>query len=146
MVWLGKIIIAVVIISALLFAGMCLYYVYIVNPKVTAELRAEPTGERAKHVMLLTLPTGNTIPVNYLKKETVIYVGADGRWWRAFRGAGNNVELFLQGTQLQGHAVAITNDRQYRDDIFAKLRPTVPTWLPEWMKGVLIEITIEEAS
>ena len=50
-----------------------------VNPGVAEELRAEPDGDRAQKVMLLTLPSGREIPVNYLREGDRVYAGADGR-------------------------------------------------------------------
>lgn len=140
-----KIVVSIVVILVLLLAGVRLYYFYIVNPSVVAELQTEPHGERALRVMLLALPDGNTIPVNYLQEGQIVFVGADGRWWREFRDNGKEAEIFLKGAILSGHAVAITNDPEYRDEIFTRLRPTAPLWLPEWMKGVLIKITLAEA-
>ena len=141
---LWKAVLGVGVVLALLLAGASLYYIYIVNPKVVVELQTEPTAERAQRVMLLTLPTGKTIPVNYLKEGNTVFVGADGRWWREFRDKGKDVEFFLQGAVLNGRAVAITNDPEYRDEVFSRLRPTAPAWFPEWLKGVLIEIAIAE--
>lgn len=140
-----KTVVSVVVVLVLLLAGVRLYYFYIVNPSVAAELQTEPHGERAQRVMLLTLPHGSTIPVNYLREGQMVFVGADGRWWRELRGGGKEVEIFLKGAVLSGHAVAITNDPEYRDEIFTRLRPTAPTWLPERMKGVLIKIAVAEA-
>ena len=140
-----KILASIVVLLVLVLAGVRLYYFYIVNPSVVAELQTEPNGERAQRVMLLALPDGKTIPVNYLQEGQVVFVGADGRWWREFRDNGKEVEIFLKGATLIGHAVAITNDPQYRDEVFTRLRPTAPTWLPDWMKGVLIKISVAEA-
>ena len=141
---LGKAVLGIGVVLALLLAGASLYYIYIVNPKVVVELQTQPTGQRAQRVMLLTLPSGSTIPVNYLKEGSIVYVGADGRWWRDFRDPGEDVEILVQGVPLKGHAIAITNDRKYRDEVFKRLRPTAPTWFPEWAKGVLIEITVKQ--
>ena len=141
---LWKAVLGVGVVLALLLASTSLYYIYIVNPKVVVELQTEPTAERAQRVMLLTLPTGKTIPVNYLKEGNTVFVGADGRWWREFRDKGKDVEFFLQGAALNGRAVAITNDPEYRDEVFSRLRPTAPAWCPEWLQGVLIEIAIAE--
>ena len=47
-----------------------------------------PNGERARKVMLLTLPSGRELPVNYLREGDRVYAGADGRWWREL-AAGN---------------------------------------------------------
>lgn len=77
-----RIAVSILVILTLLFAGTRLYYFFIVNPRVVAELQSEPNGERAQRVMLLTLPDGSTIPVNYLQEGQVVFVGADGQWWR----------------------------------------------------------------
>ena len=140
-----KIVVSLVVILVLLVAGVRLYHFYIVNPSVVAELQTEPNGERAQRVMLLALPDGTTIPVNYLQEGQIVFVGADGRWWREFRDNGKEVEIFLKGAILSGHAVAIVNDPEYRDEVFTRLRPTAPTWLPDWIKGVLIKISVAEA-
>ncbi|XOV86916.1 MAG: hypothetical protein ACFHX7_18360 [Pseudomonadota bacterium] len=140
-----KIVASIVVIVVLLLVGAGFHYSYIINPGVVAELKSEPNGERAKRVMLLALPDGNMIPVNYLQEGQSVFVGADGRWWREFRDNGKEIEILLKGATLSGHAVAITNDPEYRDEVFARLRPTAPTWLPEWMKGVLMKITVAEA-
>jgi hypothetical protein len=50
------------------------------NPDVAQEVRANPTGERAAKVMLLTLPSARMIPVNFLLEDGRVYAGADGRW------------------------------------------------------------------
>lgn len=126
----------------LLLAGIPLYLAYLVNPKVIQELESEPNSVRAQQVMLLTFRNGRRIPVNYLREGSLVYVGADGRWWRTLRGAGEDVELLIQGVRLTGRAIAITDDPRHRDEVFRRLRPTTPKWLPEWMKGVLIEITL----
>ena len=41
----------------LLLGGSACFYSMIQNPRVIAELRENPQGERAKKVMLLTLPS-----------------------------------------------------------------------------------------
>ena len=139
---LGKIIVAICALILVLFVGTGLYFSYVANPKITKELNSEPNGERAAKVMLLTLPSGKTIPVNYLREGEFVFVGADGRWWREFQHDGKRVEVFIRGEALEGNAVAMTEDPEYRDDIFERLRPTVPTWMPEYFKGVLVRIEI----
>jgi hypothetical protein len=64
------------------------YQSRVANPRVVLELRQRPDGERASRVMLVTLPSGRTIPVNYLREADKVYAGADGRWWRELRGGG----------------------------------------------------------
>ena len=137
------------IVLVLVLVGTPFYYHYIVNPNVIVELEVDPESELALKVMSLTLPDGKKIPVNYLRDGAVVYVGADGRWWRNFssveENGGDNVELRIQGSTFKGRAVAITDNMEYRDEVFTRLRPNAPTWLPEWMKGVLVKITLAEA-
>jgi len=94
-------------------------------------------------VLLLTLPSGRTIPVNYLRETDVVYAGSDGRWWRELRGDGAPVALEIRGEALRGHAQAIESDPAHTHDVFARLRPTVPSWLPDWLNGVLVEIRFD---
>ena len=141
----AKALAALVAVLMLLLAGTLLYSTYITNPKVISELETEPDGERARRVMLLMLQDGKTIPVNFLREGSLVYAGADGVWWRSFQGDGETVEVLIQGVTLEGRAIAITDNPAYRDKIFARLRPTAPTWLPEWMKGGLVEIRLAVA-
>ena len=126
--------------AALLLYGAFVLLTQLANRSVTRELRDLPQGERGTKVMLLTLPSGRTIPVNYLREADVVYAGSDGRWWRELRGDGAPVALEIRGEALSGHARAIENDPARTQDVFARLRPTVPSWLPDWLNGVLVEI------
>ena len=56
-------------ILGLLVLGYWFYMVQIANPRVVRELIEHPDGERAGRVMLLTLPGGRSIPVNYLRED-----------------------------------------------------------------------------
>lgn len=126
---------------ALLVAGYIAYTRYVVNPEVEADLRANPDGERAGRAMLLTFADGRTIPVNYLEEDGKIFVGADGPWWREFRDGGAPVTLEIRGAEVEGHAVVVLNDPAYTKDIFSRLRPAAPAWLPDWLNGKLVVIT-----
>jgi hypothetical protein len=108
------------------------------NPGVIEELRREPDGERARKVMVLTLPSGRLIPVNYLREGARVYAGADGRWWRELAGDPKPVELLVRGERLEGLARAVRDDSDYTKDVFARLRPkAVPGF------GTLIEIRLD---
>ena len=108
------------------------------NPGVVRELLEAPEGERAARVMLLTLPSGRSIPVNFLREGDRVYAGADGRWWKELLGEASAVELVVQGEQLEGIARAVTDDPDYRRDVFSRLRPrAVPGF------GTLIEIRLD---
>ena len=110
------------------------------NSRVTQELRDSPQGERARKVMLITLPSGKTLPVNYLRDGGFVYAGADFPWWRELRGAGSPVTLFVKGETLRGHGRAIEDDPERRAAVFARLRPTAISWA-----GTLVAVELEDA-
>ena len=143
---LSKILIGLVVALALLFVGYYLYMTIIGNPRVVEELRANPDGLRAARVTLLTLPDGTSLPVNFLREDNMVYMGADGRWWRPFADGPRPVTLLIRGETLTGNAVAILDDPAHTADIFARLRPTAPTWLPGRLGGVLVEVTLDNGA
>lgn len=114
------------------------------NLKVAEELRTNPSGERAQRVMLITLADGRTFPVNYLHEENTVFMGIDGRWWREFVGDGQGVTLLIKGKTLNGHAKTVLDQPQYIADVFSRLRPKVPNWLPSWLNGKLVVITLQK--
>jgi hypothetical protein len=126
-----------IVVLILLVAGYLAYAALIVNPRVERELREEPDGERARKVMLIKLPSGRTIPVNYLREGGVVYAGADGRWWRELRGDGATVELLVRGQTLTGRARAIEDDPDHRAAVFSRLRPTAPRFT-----GTLVQVDL----
>jgi hypothetical protein len=93
--------------------------------------------------MLLTLPDGRTLPVNYLREGDKVFAGADGRWWRAFREGDVPVTVLVKGETLSGRASAVLDDPEYTEDVFSRLRPTVPKWLPDALNGVLVVVTLD---
>jgi hypothetical protein len=135
--------VALIALLALLVlaAGYALYAARIANPRVERELRDDPAGERARKVMLITLPSGRTLPVNYLREGDTVYAGADGRWWRELRGAGARVQLLIRGETLVGHARAIEDDPAHRSQVFDRLRPTAPK-----VFGTLVQIDLAPRS
>jgi len=142
-----KILTGTVRVVAVLLLGYYLYTRLVGNPAVIDELRADPNGQRAARVMLITLPDGRELPVNYLRESGVegenVYVGVDGLWWRLFADAAQPVSLLIRGETLTGQARAILDDPAYTKDVFARLRPTAPTWLPGRMGGVLVEVKVD---
>ena len=134
--------IVLAVIGILGVAGVAiLYYANAVaNPRVMREIRDNPGGESAGKVMGLTLPDGRTIPVNYLEEGGMVFAGADGRWWRDLRGEAKTVTVLIRGEQRAGMARAVTDDPEYRKDVFSRLRPTA---LPGF--GTLVEIRFEDA-
>ena len=130
-------------ILSLLVAGYVAYVTTIGNPRVVSDLKEHPMGERAERAMLLTFPDGKTIPVNYLREGNRVYAGADGAWWRAFDGEGATVTLLIQGEALTGHATVELQDQEFIDDVFSRLRPTVPEWLPDWANGRLVIVDLK---
>ncbi len=103
------------------------------------ELREDPTGERAKQVMLLTLPSGKALPVNYLREGDTVYAAADFPWWRELRDGGGRGSVLIQGQTLEGRMRAVLDEPERRADVFSRLRPTAPLWA-----GTLIVIELEE--
>jgi len=135
----------IVLALAVLVVGYLVYQVYVVNPRAVAELQDHPEGERARLAALIGLPDGRTIPVNYLREADTVYVGADGAWWRQLRG-GAVVTLLIRGETFSGQANPIENDQQYTTEVFARLRPNAPAWLPDWLNGVLVVINLDSAT
>ena len=50
--------------------------------------------------------------------------------------------MLIQGQVYKGHAVVVLDDPEYTEDVFARLRPTAPEWLPTWLNGKLVVITV----
>lgn len=114
------------------------------NQRVAQEIIANPDGDRARRAMLLYLPDGRMYPVNYLREDNRVYMGIDGLWWREFRGEGAPVRMFIRGTEVSGHGRVVLDDPTYVEDVFSRLRPTVPEWLPDWLNGKLVVITLTD--
>jgi hypothetical protein len=135
----------VVAVLVVLLGGYRLYMGLLGNPRVVEEIRTNPDGARAARAMLLGFPDGRELPVNYLWEGNRVFAGADGRWWRAFTNGGAPVTLLIRGETLRGHAVVVLDDQAYVDDVFSRLRPTVPDWLPDWLNGKLVVITLDQS-
>ena len=97
-----KIALGIVAVLALGLPILFFAYAQFANPRVEAELLEQPNGERAKKVMLLTLPSGRRIPVNYLREGDFVFAGADGRWWKEFEGGPFPVTVWIRGETLRG--------------------------------------------
>jgi hypothetical protein len=143
---LAKLVLALLLASALLILGYAGFMTQIRNPRMIEQLRGEGASEAGKRVMLLTLPDGRTLPVNYLREGSAVYAGADGPWWRELRDAGARVSLRIQGETLNGHARAVRDDPQLTREVFSRLRPDVPAWLPDWLNGVLVIVSLDGAA
>ena len=115
---IGIIVLLVIAVPAAFF-----YYEQVVNPRAVAEMMADPTGERAQRVMLLTLPSGRQLPVNYLIEDNRVYAGADGRWWKEIAGGTSDVKVWVLGETKKGRARVVEDDARYTKDIFSRLRP-----------------------
>ena len=125
---------------AALSTGYWLYVERIGNPRVARELIDHPDGERAGKVMLITLPSGRRLPVNYLRQGDRVYAGADGTWWKELVGSGVPVTILVRGESLRGRARAVTDDPAYTERIFATLRPKAIKGF-----GTLVEIRLDDA-
>ena len=134
MKWIA-VVLAVVVV--LLVGNACVYSWWI-NPRVIRELREDPQGERAQKVMLLTLPSGKAIPVNYLREGGTVYAAADFPWWRELRGGGGRGSVLIRGETLQGRIRAVEDDPVLRQSVFARLRPSAPRWT-----GTLVVVELD---
>jgi hypothetical protein len=81
--------------------------------------------------------------VNYLREGNLVFMGIDGRWWRAFVDGDAPVQTLIRGERLRGLARVVLDDQAYVDEIFARLRPKAPSWLPAWLNGKLVVITLD---
>ena len=134
MKWLG----IALACGVLLLVGGAFAYSCWTNPRVIRELREDPQGERAQKVMLLTLPSGKAIPVNYLREGGTVYAAADFPWWRELRGGGGRGSVLIRGETLHGQICVVESDPELRESVFARLRPTAPRWL-----GMLVVIELD---
>ena len=130
--------IAIVVLIGTLLVGTALYYSQVANPRVMRELIDNPDGDRAKKVMLLSLPSGIRIPVNYLREGDQIYAGADGRWWNELTGTGATVTVLVRGELLSGRGRAVLDDPDHTSAVFARLRPDALEGF-----GTLVEIQLD---
>ena len=132
------------VLMGVVVLGFAAYQTKFVNPRITEELRKNPMGATAQRVMLLTFPDGTrTIPVNYLQEGSNVYAGADGPWWRSFQDGGARVKVLIRGQELGGHATAVPDDNSLTRDIFSRLRPNVPKWLPDQLNGILVVVKLD---
>lgn len=126
---------------AVVVAGFWFYSVQIANPRTVRELLLDPDGERARRVMLITLPSGRRLPVNFLRERDLVYAAADGTWWKELVGDGFPVTLVVRGDTLSGRARAILDDPLRTKDVFTRLRPDALEGF-----GTLIEIELDPGS
>ena len=139
-----KLFYAVILIVGLALVGYIINMQFFANPSVQQELLGNPGGERAGIVMLLTFPDGKQIPVNYLREGNLVFAGADGPWWRGLVDKNAQLNLLIKEEQLTGVARVVMDDPAYVADVFSRLRPKAPAWLPDWLNGRLVVITIDE--
>lgn len=133
----------VLVVLVVAFIGLRVMFALVTNPRVIEELKENPAGERAGIVMLLTFPDGRELPVNYLREGKLVFAGADGRWWRALRAGNVPVTLLIRDETLTGRARVVLDDPAYKQDVFLRLRPNVPRWLPEWLDAHLVVIELD---
>ena len=107
-----------------------------------AELHSEPDGQLSDLVGILTLPDESKIPVNYLHEKKQVFLGADGLWWRDFRGDGAEVVMWIKGNEFKGRALVKLGDSVTKDRVFPIIRPRVPEWLPDFLNAKLVVIQL----
>ncbi len=135
---LTLVVLVVLLLAAVAAPAGFLYFNHVANPRIIRQLIDEPRGELAGKVMVLTLPSGRRLPVNYLREGDRVYAGADGRWWKELVGDGHPVTLLVRGETLRGTARAVLDDPAARKDVFSRLRPRA---LPGF--GTLVEVRLE---
>ena len=95
---------ALIGILVLVFLYFYIATVFVGNPRVMAELQSKPDGQLSDLVGILTLPGERKIPVNYLQEGEQVFLGADGLWWRDFRGDGAEVVVWIKGNKFRGRS------------------------------------------
>ena len=133
-----RIALIVAVALGVLVVGVWAYFERIANPRVVRELIEDADGERARKVMLITLPSGRRIPVNYHREGDQVYAAADGGWWKELSGEGGAVSLLVRGQELFGRARAVRDDPDYTARVFAKLRPNAIKGF-----GTLVEVRLD---
>jgi len=131
---------------AVVAVALRIWFGVVVNPSVINEIASNPQGERAGIVMALTLPHGDTLPVNYLREGNRVYAGADGLWWRSLRDGDVPVTVLIRGQSLAGRARVVQGDAALKTAVFRRLRPTAPAWLPDWLNAHLVVIELDAAT
>ena len=53
------------------------------------------------------------------------------------------VTVVIRGETLTGVARVVFDDPEFKADVFGRLRPTVPSWLPAWLDAHLVVIELE---
>lgn len=130
----------IVVTLVFLFVTYFAVFLLFINPMILNEIKNEPESEIAGEALVLTFSSGKEIPVNYLREGNQVFVGADGPWWREFENGPTPVKLLIKGEALTGTATVVLDNPEYTHEIFARLRPTAPEWLPDWLNGKLIVI------
>ena len=129
-------------ILVLIFLYFYIATVFVGNPRIIAELQSEPDGQLSDLVGILTLPDERKIPVNYLHRNKQVFLGADGPWWRDFRGDGAEVAMWIKGNEFRGIATVKLGESATKDRVFPIIRPRVPEWLPDFLNAKLVVIQL----
>ena len=133
---------ALMVILASVFLYFYIATVFVGNPRVIADLQSEPEGPLSDLVGILTLPDNRKIPVNYLYENKQVFLGADGPWWRDFRGDGAEVVIWIKGDEFKGRATVKLGESDAKDRVFPIIRPRVPEWLPDFLNAKLVVIQL----
>ena len=133
---------ALIVILVSVFLYFYIATVFVGNPRVIAELESKPDGQLSNLVGILTLPDERKIPVNYLHENKQVFLGADGPWWRDFRGEGAEVVMWIKGDEFKGRATVKLGESDAKDRVFPIIRPRVPEWLPDFLNAKLVVIQL----
>ena len=129
-----------VVVVAMIFFG---FRMSSSNASFMEDLRTNPQGANAQRAMILVFPDGRELPVNYIWEGEQVFTGADGPWWREFREGDVPVQMLIKGEMLSGRAYTVLDDDDYTRDVFTRLRPNVPKWLPFWLDAYLVVIDLD---
>ena len=116
------------------------YFRWVINPQLIETLKADPDTQEADKVLVLTLPSGRQLPVNYLREDERVYLGADFGWWRELVKV-QQVTLCIRAQSFNGAPRVVTDDPAFRDQVFSRLRPAAQ-WLPEALEAQLVVIEL----
>ena len=71
--------------------------------------------------------------MNYLREDELVFMGIDGRWWRAFQGSGEPVEMLIRGQRLRA-----------MPRLFSMILSTLPMCLPVYAQSAELVAGVAE--
>ena len=53
------------------------------------------------------------------------------------------MKVLIRGETHSGRARVVRDDAEFKRDVFQRLRPDVPKWLPKWLNAELVVIDLD---